>query len=149
MSHMWRFLQNDRMKRTTLVQPLWNYAREFLEMERPEFVLVVHDWSQLHFRKHQDKEPNQLAARLESGLQTIDGAPGVDTERPAHRTGGPGIGGDRWCAWHVFFVHSAGAITHGCPAADDPGGRKSRFGNSLRSRDRPGRQRGLLHASMG
>ena len=39
---MWRFLQNNRMKRTTLVQPLWNYAREFLEMERPEFVLVVH-----------------------------------------------------------------------------------------------------------
>jgi len=53
---MWRYLQNDRMKRTTLVQPLWNYAREFLEMERPEFVLVVHDWSQLHFRKHEDKE---------------------------------------------------------------------------------------------
>ena len=53
---MWRFLQNDRMKRTTLVQPLWNYAREVLEMERPDFVLVVHDWSQLHFRKHQDKE---------------------------------------------------------------------------------------------
>ena len=53
---MWRFLQNDRMKRTTLVQPLWNYARDFLETEQPEFVLVVHDWSQLHFRKHQDKE---------------------------------------------------------------------------------------------
>ena len=35
---MWRFLQNDRMKRTTLVQPLWNYAKECLEAERPEFV---------------------------------------------------------------------------------------------------------------
>jgi hypothetical protein len=53
---MWRFLKNDRMKRTTLVQPLWNYAQEYLQAERPEFVLVVHDWSQLHFRKHQDKE---------------------------------------------------------------------------------------------
>lgn len=53
---MWRFLQNDRMKRTTLVQPLWSYAREVLEMERPAVVLAVHDWSQLHFRKHQDKE---------------------------------------------------------------------------------------------
>ncbi len=53
---MWRFLQNDRIKRTTLVQPLWNDAREYLATERPEFVLVVHDWSQLHFRKHQDKE---------------------------------------------------------------------------------------------
>jgi hypothetical protein len=53
---MWRFLKNDRMKRTTLVQPLWNYAQECLQAERPEFVLVVHDWSQLHFRKHEDKE---------------------------------------------------------------------------------------------
>ena len=53
---MWRFLQNDRMKRTTLMQPLWNYAQDVLETDRPEFVLVVHDWSQLHFRKHEDKE---------------------------------------------------------------------------------------------
>jgi hypothetical protein len=53
---MWRFLQNDNMPRTTLVQPLWNYAREVLAAERPEFVLVVHDWSQLHFRWHDDKE---------------------------------------------------------------------------------------------
>jgi len=53
---MWRFLKNDRMKRTVLVQPLWQYARECLEANRPEFVLMVHDWSQLHFRKHQDKE---------------------------------------------------------------------------------------------
>jgi hypothetical protein len=53
---MWRFLQNDRMKRTTLVEPLWSYAQECLRADRPEFVLVVHDWSQLHFRKHEDKE---------------------------------------------------------------------------------------------
>lgn len=53
---MWRFLQNERMKRTTLVQPLWNYAQEVLGTDRPEFVLVAHDWSQLHFRKHEDKE---------------------------------------------------------------------------------------------
>jgi len=53
---MWRFLKNDRMGRTTLMQPLWNHAREFIEAQQPEFILVVHDWSQLHFRKHQDKE---------------------------------------------------------------------------------------------
>jgi hypothetical protein len=53
---MWRFLKNDRMPRMTLVQPLWQYAKECLEADRPEFVLVVHDWSQLHFRKHADKE---------------------------------------------------------------------------------------------
>lgn len=53
---LWRFLKNDRIGRVTLTQPLWNHAREFLEAEHPEFVLVVHDWSQLHFRKHQDKE---------------------------------------------------------------------------------------------
>lgn len=53
---MWRFLKNDRVKRTTLVQPLWNYAQECLQADRPEFAMVVHDWSQLHFRKHQEKE---------------------------------------------------------------------------------------------
>jgi hypothetical protein len=53
---MWRFLQNDRMKRTTLVQPLWSYAQERLATERSDFILVVHDWSQLPFRKHEDKE---------------------------------------------------------------------------------------------
>jgi hypothetical protein len=53
---MWRFLSNDRMPRTTLVQPLWSYAQEWLTAEQPEFALVVHDWSQLHFRKHADKE---------------------------------------------------------------------------------------------
>ncbi len=53
---MWRFLKNDRMKRTTLVRPLWNYTQECLRANRPAFVLVVHDWSQLHFRKHEDKE---------------------------------------------------------------------------------------------
>ena len=53
---MWRFLKNDRMDRTTLMQPLWNQAKEFLRADRPEFVLIVHDWSQLHFRKHQGKE---------------------------------------------------------------------------------------------
>ena len=53
---MWRFLNNDRMKRTTLVQPLCNYAKECLEADPAEFVLIVHDWSQLHFRKHEDKD---------------------------------------------------------------------------------------------
>ena len=53
---MWRFLKNDRMKRTTLVQPLWNYAQNCLQADHAEFALAVHDWSQLHFRKHQDKE---------------------------------------------------------------------------------------------
>jgi hypothetical protein len=53
---MWRFLQNDHMKRTVLVQPLWNYAREFLAAEHHDFVLVAHDWSPLEFRKHGDKE---------------------------------------------------------------------------------------------
>ena len=61
---MWRFLQNDHMPRTTLLEPLCNYARECLgnyareclEADRSEFVLVVHDWSQVHFRKHKEKD---------------------------------------------------------------------------------------------
>lgn len=53
---MWRFLSNDRMPATTLVQPLWSHAQEWLAAERPEFALVVHDWSQLELRKHAAKE---------------------------------------------------------------------------------------------
>jgi hypothetical protein len=60
---MWRFLKNDRMKRTTLVQPLWNCAQEFLRAERSEFTLVVHDWCQLNFRNHQDKEDRMDLSR--------------------------------------------------------------------------------------
>jgi hypothetical protein len=51
---MWRFLGNDHMPRSRLVEPLCSYARECLETDRPEFVLVVHDWSQLEFRDHED-----------------------------------------------------------------------------------------------
>lgn len=53
---MWRFLRNDRMTRTMLMEPLLNYARDCLRAERPEYVLIVHDWSQLHFRKHENKK---------------------------------------------------------------------------------------------
>lgn len=51
---MWRFLGNDHMPRSRLVEPLCSYARESLEADRPEFVLIVHDWSQLEFRDHED-----------------------------------------------------------------------------------------------
>jgi hypothetical protein len=53
---MWRFLKNDRMPPATLMQPLLDYARERLAAESPQFALIVHDWSQLHFRKHENKK---------------------------------------------------------------------------------------------
>jgi len=49
---MWRFLGNDHMPRSKLVEPLCSYARESLAADQPEFVLIVHDWSQLEFRDH-------------------------------------------------------------------------------------------------
>ena len=51
---MWRFLGNGRMSRSRLVEPLCNYARESLASERPEFSLIVHDWSPLEFRDHEE-----------------------------------------------------------------------------------------------
>lgn len=51
---MWRFLGNDQMPRSRLVEPLCSYARESLAAEQPEFVLMVHDWSQLEYRDHDD-----------------------------------------------------------------------------------------------
>ncbi len=50
---MWRFLRNDRMPRSRLVEPLWSYARERLAADGAEIVLVVHDWSPLEFRDHE------------------------------------------------------------------------------------------------
>ena len=50
---MWRFLGNDHMPRSRLVEPLCNYARESLAADRPEFALIVHDWSPLEFRDHE------------------------------------------------------------------------------------------------
>lgn len=49
---MWRFLGNDHMPRSKLVEPLCSYARESLAADQPEFALIVHDWSQLEFRNH-------------------------------------------------------------------------------------------------
>jgi hypothetical protein len=49
---MWRFLGNDHMPRSRLVEPLCSYARESLAADQPEFALIVHDWSQLEFRDH-------------------------------------------------------------------------------------------------
>jgi hypothetical protein len=51
---MWRFLGNDHMPRSKLVEPLCSYARESLAADQPEFVLIVHDWSPLEFRDHDD-----------------------------------------------------------------------------------------------
>jgi hypothetical protein len=51
---MWRFLGNDHMPRSRLVEPLCSYARESLAADQPEFVLIVHDWSQLEYRDHEE-----------------------------------------------------------------------------------------------
>ena len=51
---MWRFLGNDHMPRSRLVEPLCSCAREYIKAHRPQFLMVVHDWSQLEFRDHED-----------------------------------------------------------------------------------------------
>ena len=53
---MWRFLDNERVGRTVLVRPLVELVQGVLAAERPEHVLIVHDWSDVHYRKHRGKE---------------------------------------------------------------------------------------------
>lgn len=51
---MWRFLQNHHMSRSKLVEPLCSCVREYIETDRPEFLLIAHDWSPLEFRDHEN-----------------------------------------------------------------------------------------------
>ena len=50
---MWRFLGNDHMSRSTLVEPLCSCVSEHIDAEQPPFLLIVHDWSSLELRDHE------------------------------------------------------------------------------------------------
>lgn len=77
---MWRFLGNDHMPRSKLVEPLCSYARESLERHRPEFLLIAHDWSQLEFRDHeQNRDRVGLGSDWNRGYELLT-ALAVSTE---------------------------------------------------------------------
>lgn len=53
---MWRFLNNDSVSPAALVEPLRQAAREGCAGSKSPFVLVMHDWSKLDFKRHASKK---------------------------------------------------------------------------------------------
>lgn len=53
---MWRFLNNDSVKLTSLIEPLQQAAREGCADSRSRFVLVMHDWCKIDFKRHTSKQ---------------------------------------------------------------------------------------------
>ena len=52
---MWRFLSNDSVKPTELIKPLQQAVRESCSGSSSPFVLVIHDWCKLDFKRHLSK----------------------------------------------------------------------------------------------
>src|SRR5690349_439421 len=52
----YRFLNNPRVRLATLAKPLIELARQFVPAQCDHYVLAVHDWSLLAFRRHHRKE---------------------------------------------------------------------------------------------
>jgi len=53
---MWRFLNNDSVTPRVLVEPLQQAAREGCSDSQSRFVLVMHDWCKLDFKRHKSKK---------------------------------------------------------------------------------------------
>ena len=51
----WRFFHNERVTLPRLARPLLVAARDGVAKQCDAFVLVVHDWSQLHYNDHASK----------------------------------------------------------------------------------------------
>jgi hypothetical protein len=80
----YRFLNNNRIKLPALMEPVLEAARQAVPRDCDDYLLVIHDWSELLFRRHHDKEDRiRLSADYPEGyeLQTAllvsdrDGAP--------------------------------------------------------------------------
>jgi hypothetical protein len=59
----WRFYANPRVNIRQLAKPLVDAAREGIAEACDEFVLVVHDWCNLHFNTHTSKEDRVSLSR--------------------------------------------------------------------------------------
>jgi hypothetical protein len=53
---MYRFLNNDSVKPSTLIEPLQQAAREACNESRSPFVLIMHDWCKIDFKNHKSKK---------------------------------------------------------------------------------------------
>lgn len=110
---MWRFLANERVTPRGLAVPLLAAAREAVAEESGDWVLCVHDWSRLNYRRHEAKQDRvrmthelDVGYELQSSLlvSAVNGAPlaspaqnlvtaeglwqsskeGIETEKKAH-----------------------------------------------------------------
>lgn len=52
----YRFLNNPRVRLSTLIKPLLEVAQQAVSSSCDQYVLAVHDWSLLAFRRHHRKE---------------------------------------------------------------------------------------------
>ena len=69
---LWRFLGNQAVGRTVLVRPLVEHVRQFIAEEKPDVVLVVHDWCQLKYRRHPEKQDRrELASPWDLGYELL------------------------------------------------------------------------------
>ena len=53
---LWRFLKNDSVALTTLVEPLQQAVREGCANSPAQFVLIMHDWCKLDYKRHASKK---------------------------------------------------------------------------------------------
>ena len=66
----WRFYKNPRIRLPNLMSPLLARGKEAVTSECNRFVLVMHDWSHLHFGAHTSKEDRiALANRSDLGYE--------------------------------------------------------------------------------
>ncbi|MGQ8976161.1 transposase [Acinetobacter schindleri] len=80
---VWRFLNNDKISFSQLNQPIEQLACEQINSSQHRYALIVHDWSQLQYVKHNHKTQRlQKTHQYDSGyeLQTsllVDAASGL------------------------------------------------------------------------
>ena len=53
---LWRFLKNDSVAPTALVEPLQQAVREGCANSPAQFVLIMHDWCKLDYKRHASKK---------------------------------------------------------------------------------------------
>jgi hypothetical protein len=61
----WRFYHNPRLSPKILAQPLLQAARLAVPLECDDYVLAVHDWSDLDFRSHASKSDRMVLGQAE------------------------------------------------------------------------------------
>jgi hypothetical protein len=66
----WRFYRNERVTLPRLAKPLLAAGREAVAEQCDAFVLVVHDWSQLHYNHHASKQDRvELSQTKDQGYE--------------------------------------------------------------------------------